>query len=48
MLTGGDGYTALAGATDVVQPDLLLDIVIDYIRANSPVSAAEEGRIIQT
>jgi 2',3'-cyclic-nucleotide 2'-phosphodiesterase (5'-nucleotidase family) len=38
MYTGGDGYTAFAGATDVSQPDVLLEIVVDYIRANSPVS----------
>ncbi|MGH9116870.1 MAG: 5'-nucleotidase C-terminal domain-containing protein [Acidimicrobiales bacterium] len=49
MFTGGDGYTALAGGTDVLQPgDALLDIVVEHIRANSPVSAAVEGRIIRT
>ena len=45
MFTGGDGYTALTGGTNVLQPgDALLDVMIEYIRANSPVSAAIEGR----
>jgi 2',3'-cyclic-nucleotide 2'-phosphodiesterase (5'-nucleotidase family) len=39
MFTGGDGYTVLAGGTDVLQPgDALLDVVVDYIRDNTPVS----------
>ena len=39
MFTGGDGYTALSGGTDVLQTgDLLLDVMIDYIKANSPVT----------
>ena len=30
MFTGGDGYTALAGGTNVLQPgDALLDVVIE-------------------
>ncbi len=38
MLTGGDGYTALTEGTDVAQPgDALLDIVVETIRAGSPV-----------
>ena len=46
MFTGGDGYTALAGGTDVLQTgDVLLDLFVEYITANSPVSAAVEGRI---
>ena len=46
MFTGGDGYTALAGGTDVLQTgDVLLDLFAEYITANSPVSAAVEGRI---
>jgi 2',3'-cyclic-nucleotide 2'-phosphodiesterase (5'-nucleotidase family) len=41
MFTGGDGYTAFIGGANVLQPgDGLLDIVVDYIKANSPVSAA--------
>ena len=44
MFTGGDGYTALTGGTDVLQPgDALLDVVIDYIGANSPVRAGRGG-----
>jgi 2',3'-cyclic-nucleotide 2'-phosphodiesterase (5'-nucleotidase family) len=46
MLTGGDGYTVFTQASDVVLPgELLLDVVIDHIKANSPVSAAVEGRL---
>jgi 2',3'-cyclic-nucleotide 2'-phosphodiesterase (5'-nucleotidase family) len=46
MFTGGDGYTALAGGTDVLQPgDGLLELTIEYITANSPVAPAVEGRI---
>jgi 2',3'-cyclic-nucleotide 2'-phosphodiesterase (5'-nucleotidase family) len=49
MFAGGDGYTALSGGTDVLQTgELLLDVVIDYITANSPVSAAVEGRFLRT
>jgi 2',3'-cyclic-nucleotide 2'-phosphodiesterase (5'-nucleotidase family) len=48
MYTGGDGYTVLAQGTNVLQPgDGLLDVVVDHIKANSPVSAAIEGRIIE-
>ena len=48
MYTGGDGYTALAGGTDVLQPgDGLLDITIDHIAANSPVSPLVEGRFVK-
>ena len=47
MFTGGDGYTALSQGTDVVQqPDVpLLDVVVDWITANSPVAPVVEGRI---
>jgi hypothetical protein len=46
---GGDGYTALAAGTDVLQPgDDLMNVVIEYIAAHSPVSAVVEGRIIRT
>ncbi|HEY5114718.1 MAG TPA: 5'-nucleotidase C-terminal domain-containing protein, partial [Nakamurella sp.] len=39
MLTGGDGYTALADGTDVAQPgDGLLEISVDYIGAHSPLT----------
>ena len=48
MYTGGDGYTVFRQGTDVLQTgDLLLDVFIEYIRANSPVSAAVQGRIIR-
>ena len=46
MVGGGDGYTALAGGTDVRQPgDALLDVVIEYIAAKSPVAPVMDGRI---
>ena len=46
MFTGGDGYTALAGGTDVAQPgDDLLQVAVDYVSANSPVDPVVEGRI---
>jgi 2',3'-cyclic-nucleotide 2'-phosphodiesterase (5'-nucleotidase family) len=46
MYTGGDGYTALAEGTDVLQPgDDLQLLTIDYIAANSPVAPVVEGRI---
>jgi len=47
MFTGGDGYTALAGGTNVLQPgDDLLAVTIAYIGANSPVNPQVEGRIV--
>jgi 2',3'-cyclic-nucleotide 2'-phosphodiesterase (5'-nucleotidase family) len=49
MFTGGDGYTVLSAGTNVLQPgDGLLEIVVDYVTANSPVTAAVEGRIVKT
>ena len=48
MYTGGDGYTAFAAGTNVLQPgDDLLQVAIDYVAAHSPVSPVEEGRLIQ-
>ena len=48
MFTGGDGYTALIGGTDVLQPgDGLLEISIDYVTAHSPVAPLVEGRVVQ-
>ncbi len=48
MFTGGDGYTAFAQGTDVKQTgDLLLNVAIDYITANSPVAPVVEGRFIK-
>jgi 2',3'-cyclic-nucleotide 2'-phosphodiesterase (5'-nucleotidase family) len=45
MFGGGDGYTAFSGGTNVLQTgDLLLDVLIDHIKANSPVSAAIDKR----
>jgi 2',3'-cyclic-nucleotide 2'-phosphodiesterase (5'-nucleotidase family) len=48
MFGGGDGYTVLAGGTDVLQPgDGLLEVTIEYITANSPVAPVVEGRIVR-
>jgi 2',3'-cyclic-nucleotide 2'-phosphodiesterase (5'-nucleotidase family) len=48
VFTGGDGYTTLSGGTDVLTPgDDLMEIVVAYITANSPVSAAVEGRVVK-
>jgi 2',3'-cyclic-nucleotide 2'-phosphodiesterase (5'-nucleotidase family) len=48
MFTGGDGWTALSGGANVLQPgDGLMELTIEYITANSPVSAAVEGRIVK-
>jgi 2',3'-cyclic-nucleotide 2'-phosphodiesterase (5'-nucleotidase family) len=47
MYTGGDGWTAFAGGTNVGQPgDDLLQVAIDYVADNSPVAPAVEGRIV--
>jgi 2',3'-cyclic-nucleotide 2'-phosphodiesterase (5'-nucleotidase family) len=47
MYTGGDGYTVFTQGTNVLQPgDALLDVVIDYVTANSPVGPVVEGRIV--
>jgi 5'-nucleotidase/UDP-sugar diphosphatase len=48
MFTGGDGYAALTGGTDVLQPgDGLLEVTIEYIAANSPVAPVVDGRIVR-
>jgi 2',3'-cyclic-nucleotide 2'-phosphodiesterase (5'-nucleotidase family) len=42
---GGDGYTALGGGTDVLQPgDALLDVLKDYIAVHSPVAPVIDHR----
>lgn len=47
MFGGGDGYTVLAGGTNVAQPgDDLLQVAIDWISAHSPVDPVVEGRIV--
>ena len=49
MFTGGDGYTAFTAGTNVLQPgDALLDVVIEYIDANSPpgVAPVVDGRVV--
>jgi hypothetical protein len=48
MFGGGDGFTVLTQGANVLQPgDDLLQIAIDYVDANSPVTAAVEGRMIK-
>jgi hypothetical protein len=47
MFTGGDGYDALEGGTDVLQPGDDLQLVLnDYIAAHDPVDPQVEGRIV--
>ena len=47
LYTGGDGYTALMGGTDVVILDrTLLELFADYVSAESPVAPVVEGRIV--
>lgn len=49
MYTGGDGYSAFAEGTDVLQPgDDLMQVTIDYIAASSPVAPVVDGRITRT
>jgi 2',3'-cyclic-nucleotide 2'-phosphodiesterase (5'-nucleotidase family)/predicted AlkP superfamily phosphohydrolase/phosphomutase len=46
---GGDGYTVFAQGTDVKQTgDLLLDVVIEYIKNHSPVAPVKEDRFLKT
>ena len=48
MFTGGDGYTVFSQGTDAAQPgDDLLDVAVEYVTANSPVSPVVEGRIVK-
>jgi len=48
MLTGGDGYTMFSQGTNVQQPgDALLDVMIEYITAHSPVAPVVQGRIVK-
>jgi 2',3'-cyclic-nucleotide 2'-phosphodiesterase (5'-nucleotidase family)/predicted AlkP superfamily phosphohydrolase/phosphomutase len=46
MFTGGDGYSVLTQGTNVANTgQLMLDVVIEYITANSPITAAVDGRL---
>ena len=48
MFTGGDGYTAFADGTDVLQPgDGLLEVAIEWVTAHSPVAPTVQGRIVK-
>jgi 2',3'-cyclic-nucleotide 2'-phosphodiesterase (5'-nucleotidase family)/predicted AlkP superfamily pyrophosphatase or phosphodiesterase len=48
MYTGGDGYTVFSAGTNVLQPgDDLMQVVIDYIGAHSPVAPVVDGRLVQ-
>lgn len=48
MWTGGDGYTAFAAGTNVLQPgDDLMQVVVDYIGLHSPVAPVVQGRLVQ-
>jgi 2',3'-cyclic-nucleotide 2'-phosphodiesterase (5'-nucleotidase family) len=47
MYTGGDGYAAFTNGTNVRQTgEQLLDVVIEYVRAHSPVSPTIDHRRI--
>jgi 2',3'-cyclic-nucleotide 2'-phosphodiesterase (5'-nucleotidase family) len=47
MYTGGDGYTALAGGANMLQPgDDLRQVTVDYITLHSPVAPVVEGRVV--
>jgi 2',3'-cyclic-nucleotide 2'-phosphodiesterase (5'-nucleotidase family) len=47
IFAGGDGYTVFALGTNVAAPlDDLLQVVVDYVAANSPVGPVVEGRIV--
>jgi 2',3'-cyclic-nucleotide 2'-phosphodiesterase (5'-nucleotidase family) len=49
MAAGGDGYTVLKNGSDIKYPgDLLLDVVIEYIKTFSPVAPLVDGRVIFT
>ncbi len=49
MFTGGDGYAAFTGGTNVLQPgDDLLQVAIDYVTAHSPVAPVVQGRIVKS
>jgi 2',3'-cyclic-nucleotide 2'-phosphodiesterase (5'-nucleotidase family) len=48
MASGGDGYTAFAGATNLIDPvsaQLMASQVIDYVAAKGTISPKVEGRI---
>lgn len=48
MLSGGDGYDALAGGKVLIDPTsgrLMAEVVAEYIKANSPINLQVEGRI---
>ena len=48
MFGGGDGYTVLTQGTNVANTgQLMLDVVIDYIAANSPITATVDGRLVK-
>jgi 2',3'-cyclic-nucleotide 2'-phosphodiesterase (5'-nucleotidase family) len=48
MYGGGDGFTVFTDATNVQLPGTaLLDLVVDYIGANSPIAPVVDGRIIR-
>jgi 2',3'-cyclic-nucleotide 2'-phosphodiesterase (5'-nucleotidase family) len=47
MYTGGDGYEVFTQGTNVAMPGHdLLEVAVDYIKANSPVGPVVEGRIV--
>ena len=48
MASGGDGYTVLQNGTNVVQAgETLMEVLLIYVAAHSPLAAVEEGRIVR-
>ena len=47
LLAGGDGYAMFAAGANASEPgDALLDVAIAYVKANAPVGAPVQGRIV--
>ncbi|RRR73877.1 MAG: multifunctional 2',3'-cyclic-nucleotide 2'-phosphodiesterase/5'-nucleotidase/3'-nucleotidase [Candidatus Viridilinea halotolerans] len=48
MMVGGDGYTSFAQGSNAIDSGLIMaDVVEQYIAANSPISIATDGRIME-
>ncbi len=45
MVTGGDAYTMLGQGTGTATRDILVNDVVEYVRANRPLNPQVEGRI---
>lgn len=45
LAAGGDGFSALAGGTDLIGGDIDLDALVNYFQASSPISPPPLDRI---